>query len=279
MNKTEQMTITHASLFSGIGGFDLAADIMGWENRFWCEINPFCQTILKYHFPYAKEYSDIRNADFSTWRGQIDVLSGGFPCQPFSLAGKRRGTSDERHLWPEMLGAIRQIRPRWVVGENVYGIVNWNDGLVFKQVCIDLESEGFEVQPVVLPACGVNAPHQRSRTFFVAYADNARLQRCENQRGLGESRQEIFQQSGRLFCSDRQIISTQPLICGNDDEFSQWLDSETVFEGEKPSRRANAFSHWRTESIKAYGNAVVPPLVVQIFKTIDLFEKLYGVKK
>ncbi|MDR2883404.1 MAG: DNA cytosine methyltransferase [Alistipes sp.] len=165
----------HASLFSGIGGFDLAARWMGWENVFHSEIDPFCLTILKHNFPDAITYTDIRNTDFTPWRDRIDVLSGGFPCQPFSQAGKRKGTADDRHLWPEMLRAIREIEPRWVVGENVLGITNWNGGMVFEQVCADLEAEGYSVQPTVLPACGAGAPHQRYRTWFVAHRNDDQL--------------------------------------------------------------------------------------------------------
>lgn len=160
--------MTHASLFSGIGGFDLAAEWAGWTNAFNCEIDPFCRKVLKYHFPNAEQYEDIRTTDFTVWKDRIDVLTGGFPCQPFSLAGKRRGTEDDRYLWPAMLDVIRTVRPRWVVGENVYGIVNWSEGLVFEQVCADLEAAGYEVQPYIIPACGVGAPHRRDRCWFVA---------------------------------------------------------------------------------------------------------------
>lgn len=165
----------HGSLFSGLGGFDLAASWVGWDNTFHSDIDPFCLSILKHHFPNATTYSDIRGTDFMPWRNRIDVLSGGFPCQPFSQAGKRKGTSDDRHLWPEMLRAIREIRPRWVVGENVLGITNWNGGMVFEQVCADLETENYSVQPFVLPACGANAPHQRYRTWFVAHRNDDQL--------------------------------------------------------------------------------------------------------
>lgn len=158
--------MTHASLFSGIGGFDLAAELSGWNNNFWCEIEPFCQKILKYYFPTSKGYEDIKTTDFRIWRGKIDVLTGGFPCQPFSNAGKRKGTEDNRYLWPEMLRAIREIQPGWIVGENVFGIVNWSQGMVFEQVCVDLEDEGYEVQPFVLPAAGVNAPHKKGKSIF-----------------------------------------------------------------------------------------------------------------
>lgn len=98
------------------------------------------------------------------------MLTGGFPCQPFSLAGKRKGTEDDRYLWPEMLRVIRTVRPRWVVGENVFGIVNWSEGMVFDKVCSDLEAAGYEVQPYIIPACGVGAPHRRDRCWFVAHA-------------------------------------------------------------------------------------------------------------
>lgn len=175
----KEVILTHASLFSGIGGFDLAAEWAGMVNIFNCEIDGFCRQVLKYHFPYAKQYTDIRQTDFSIWRGRIDVLSGGFPCQPFSIAGQRRGTEDDRYLWPEMLRTIREIHPRYVVGENVLGIVNWSDGLVFEQVCVDLETEGYQVQPCILPACSVDAPHQRYRTWFVAHAiENTFGSRC-----------------------------------------------------------------------------------------------------
>lgn len=162
--------MTHASLFSGIGGFDIAAEWAGWDNVFNCEIADFPRKVLNYHFPNAVQYDDIKSTDFTVWRGRVDVLTGGFPCQPFSTAGKRKGTEDDRYLWPEMLRAIREIRPRWVVGENVLGIVNWNRGMVFEQVHVDLETEGYEVQAFVLPACSVGAPHRRDRTWFVAHA-------------------------------------------------------------------------------------------------------------
>ncbi len=133
--KGEEMTkITHASLFSGIGGFDLAAEIVGFKNLFTCEKDEFCNKILKYYWPNIEHYGDIKTTDFTIWRGKIDILTGGFPCQPFSLAGKRKGTEDDRHLWPEMLRAISEIQPGFIIGENVYGIVNW-DGDLYSTRC------------------------------------------------------------------------------------------------------------------------------------------------
>lgn len=162
--------MNHGSLFSGIGGFDLAAEWAGWQNKFHCEWNEFGQRVLKHYWPNATSYGDITKTDFTIWRGRIDVLTGGFPCQPYSMAGKRLGKEDERHLWPEMLRAIREIQPRYVVGENVPGLINWNGGMVFDEVQSDLEAAGYEVIPFILPAASVNAPHRRERVWFVAYS-------------------------------------------------------------------------------------------------------------
>ena len=164
----------HGSLFSGIGGFDLAAEWMGWENIFHCEIAEFPRKILKYHFPKSICYEDIKKTDFTKHRGEIDIISGGFPCQPYSNAGKRRGKDDDRHLWPEMLRVIREIQPRFVVGENVSGLLSWNNGMVFHEIITDLENEGYETQAFLIPACATNAPHRRDRIWFVAHANNAR---------------------------------------------------------------------------------------------------------
>lgn len=158
-------------LFAGIGGFALAERWMGWETKVCVEIDPYCQRILKHHFPKSEIHGDIKTFDGTKYRGTIDLITGGFPCQPFSSAGKRKGTSDDRYLWPEMLRVIREVAPRWIVGENVRGLVNWSGGLVFEQVCADLEAEGYEVQPFILPACGVNAPHRRDRIWFVAHSN------------------------------------------------------------------------------------------------------------
>lgn len=173
------------TLFSGVGGPELAAEWMGWENKFHCEINPFGRRILNYYWPKSKSYEDITKTDFTIWRGRTDVLTGGFPCQPYSVAGKGKGTDDNRHLWPEYLRAIREIQPRWVVGENVSGLVSWSKGLVFEQIQIDLENEGYEVIPVLLPAASVDAPHKRERIFFIAFSSD---KRCGNRSSNREKR-------------------------------------------------------------------------------------------
>ena len=332
----------HASLFSGIGGFDLAAEWLGFRNAFHCEINPFCERILKYHFPDAEHYTDISKTDFTPWRGKIDILSGGFPCQPFSLAGQRKGAEDDRYLWPQMLRAIREIRPAWVVGENVAGILtmvqpgkevevgrstslfgeDYTDEEMHRQyvvetVCADLEREGYSVRPFVIPACAVGAPHRRDRVWFVAHrtdagSENMRKERKDGVHGLGsvtdsyeyrsaaqekgegtergrrrniplpEERRNPPQRADGLLGLPGTAANTtgkglqggmppyaelpaecfadfptQSPVCGRDDGLPFDVDRLTI-----------SFPRWRQESIKAYGNAIVPQLAYEIFKAI-----------
>lgn len=356
--------MNHIGLFEGIGGFSLAARWMGWETIAWCEWNEFAQKVLKHHFPKAKPHGDITKTDFTIYRRQCDVLTGGFPCQPYSIAGKRKGKADDRHLWPEMLRAIKEIQPNWVVGENVFGLVNWDGGLVFNEVQTDLEAAGYEVFPYVLPAVSVNAPHRRDRVWFVAFKDTGRngcgngeydkqiskrnewefstggkerLFTCEaiqnnnntncdgcdqcngnNEKHTsegGEYEQRNIEQMGDYYAANSKSESsrgelqqrqrqmefrgcnskgnvtnpngiglwgqgngfgesrffsetntpnnwknfpTQSPICSGDDGLSARLDSIT-------------FPKWRNESIKAAGNAIVPQVAYQIFKTIKLY--------
>ena len=266
--------MTHASLFSGIGGFDLAADWTGWKNLFNCEKDPFCRQILNYYWPQAISYEDIKTTDFKPHREAIDVLTGGFPCQPFSTAGKRAGADDDRYLWPEMLRAIREIHPRVIVAENVPGLLTIGQGLVFEQVCTDLEGEGYEVQPFIIPACGVNAPHRRDRVWFVAYSDHIRCKRLFNADGGKGSQCDDKQFSGcdRAGHDGWQRFPTQSPVCSGNDGLPVELVSFAVRSGrgrrtltEKETR-----NRLRNESLKAYGNAVVPQVVFQIFKAIEI---------
>src|SRR3990172_3735236 len=161
--------ITVGSLFSGIGGFDLGLERAGFKIKWQVEINEWCQKILTKHWPNVSKYRDIRGVGIHNLE-TVDLICGGFPCQPFSTAGKRKGKEDDRHLWPEMLRVISELQPRWVIGENVAGFVSM--GL---DDCIsDLENQGYEVQTFIIPACALNAPHRRDRVWIVA---NARLLR------------------------------------------------------------------------------------------------------
>lgn len=325
--------LTHGSLFSGIGGFDLAAEWMGWTNVFHCEINEFCTRILNHHFPNAEHYADITKTDFTPWRGRIDVLSGGFPCQPFSLAGQRKGAGDDRYLWPQMLRAIREIQPSWVVGENVAGILTMvqpgeevevgsqtslfgeadrkrvllRQEYVVETICRDLGSEGYSVQPFLIPACAVGAPHRRDRIWFVARLaanpDGDRCTPCAASGRIEESRREhLPQQEERGNEAERlDGLDGFPWTSsdtngkrrgnGNGQRPQGWKEPDgrvetlrgpsawTDFPTQSPVRSGDdgisggldgiTFPKWRQESIKAYGNAVVPQVVYEIFKAIQ----------
>ena len=157
--------MTFGSLFAGIGGFDLGLERAGMECKWQVEIDPFCLKVLEKHWPGVKRYGNVKTVGKHNLE-PVDLICGGFPCQPFSVAGKRGGREDNRYLWPEMLRVISEVRPTWVIGENVAGIVN----MALDQVCSDLEGEGYEVQPFIIPACAVNAPHRRDRVWIVAHA-------------------------------------------------------------------------------------------------------------
>jgi len=331
----------HGSLFSGIGGFDLAAEWMGWENVFHCEWMEFPRKVLEYHFPNADSLIDICKTDFKKYANKIDILTGGFPCQPFSTAGKRKGTDDERYLWHEMLRAIQEIKPTYVIAENVFGITNIDGGLVFEQVCVDLENEGYEVQPFIIPAASKNAPHRRDRVWFVAYSNGSKSQ---YNRGTNiEKEREIWRnETSNVFgelCGDGNATDTNGIryrggnIKSKTDKFKEWkmdkneqqhwngiwgkvegcswnatnpnrirqesrkvkitsnLSSTYRFKQFSKSNNWSkfptqspicggddglptemdgiTFSKWRAESIKGYGNAIVPQVAYEIFKQLE----------
>lgn len=157
--------MTVGSLFSGIGGFDLGLERAGMTIKWQVEIDDFCNKVLEKHWPDVKRYRDIKAIGGEELE-PVDVICGGFPCQPFSAAGKRRSKEDDRYLWPEMLRIIRAVRPNWIIGENVAGIVN----LALDDVLSDLENEGYSCQSFIIPACAVNAPHRRDRVWIAARA-------------------------------------------------------------------------------------------------------------
>ena len=260
----------HISLFTGIGGFELAAQrVWGdeYEPVLFCEMDKFCQKVLKKHWPEVPIEEDVRNVGIVTNAtserlpkrerqagkisearkrsepknssrrngniGIVDLITGGFPCQPFSQAGKRDGRSDNRYLWPEMLRVIRAFKPAWVVAENVRGLLSIEDGVVFEQVCTDLEDAGYEVQPFVIPAVAVDAHHRRDRVWFVAYSG------ADGRRGRNKS------ERGRC---DRR---------GG----SEWLPEPDV------GRVANGVPN-RVDRLKSLGNAIVPQVAEQIFRAV-----------
>lgn len=283
--------MNHASLFSGIGGFDLAAQWMRWNNIFQVEKDEWCQGVLAKHFPNTDRHLDIRGFNGKKYKGSIDVISGGFPCQPFSVAGKQKGKNDDRYLWPEMLRVIREIQPTWVVGENVPGIVS----LALDTVLADLEVEGYAVQAFIIPACAINAVHKRDRVWILANAKhnvsltttNGRPIR-DNARTGAERSNQLQQSQGTGFVSNttseqsqsndvRETWATQqikprrrdfqkprltwpvsqPTIRRGDDGVSYRLDDSRLI---TPKQRTN--------SLKQLGNSVVPQLVYEIFRMI-----------
>ena len=398
--------------------------MLGWENLFHCEINPFGRQVLDYWYPNSKSYEDITTTDFTEWRGRVDVLTGGFPCQPFSYAGRRRGAEDDRYLWPSMYRAIDEIQPTWVVAENVAGILTMveqgevskvagsatlfdafddlrgrfelRETFTLQRICTDLESHGYAVQPVLVPACAVGAPHRRDRVFIVARrmaadSEHVRLQHdagrgkqtadtktqsgggqdvlseqiqriatvskgkcptetevrpiadtadgrvsgfdthgeqcdegiarqsqqdCEpcasgnpqgrhedDGRGIGTGTLDVVpdtdsigRRSGRL-CGDSQGHGqtenglSEALCCGHIDPDGRERQSDVCgerwrcFPSVSPVHRGNdglpfdvdrltlSFGKWRTEALKAYGNAIVPQVMYEIFRAIEIVEQ------
>lgn len=358
--------ITHGSTFSGIGAPEVAAEMLGWENVFHCEINAFGRKVLNYYFPNAESYEDITKTDFIKWRDKVTVLTGGFPCQPFSYAGKRRGSEDDRYLWPFMLRCIEQVRPRWFVGENVAGITTMEfpstptevgeeadlfgdnktiyelrQQLVLSEIIESLVGVGYSVQPFIIPACSVNAPHRRDRVFIVAHrltedtdsmggesraneiladqqrqrdtksASNAMLTTnppSQRRRERTKQVQSKLADGAEPFGNGRERTSTDTesgTIQAERDGHAQhhtatekqhgrcdWQSGADLlpenrwrtFPSVSPVYRANdglpfpvdhltiPFSEWKRESLKAYGNAIVPQVMYEIFRIIDIIE-------
>ena len=329
--------MTHASLFSGIGGAEIAATWMGWRNLFHCEINPFGRKVLEYWYPNSTSYEDITKTDFSEWRGRVDVLTAGFPCQPFSVAGQRKGADDDRYLWPQVVRAVHEIRPAWVVGENVAGILTMvqpgeevevgsgsalfgenhlyrtEQQYVLETVCQDLEREGYSVQPFVIPACAVGAPHRRDRVWIVARriasdTDEHRHTSCRPCEGTERSgRGYIPQQEEwgntsqrpdrlpglsrdashasrtgweKLHASPEPVRQGHPAgMCREELPADRWAGFPTqppVCNGDDGLSLGLAgitLPKWRAESIKALGNAIVPQVMYEIFRAIEKNDK------
>lgn len=339
--------LRHGSLFSGIGGFDIAASWMGWQNVFSCEKDPFCRTVLKHYWPNTTHYEDIYDFRAAHYRGHIDIISGGFPCQPFSQAGRRKGAKDNRYLFPETIRIVKEARPEWIVLENVTGLftILEPDSLsemeikavelfcqdseqpatstiirlqrrVIGSIISEIGSAGYVLPtledgtPIVLciPAAAVGAPHQRDRVWFVAHADGHRDKQYKNNDGTGTGQttakgqeeragqrrsglldgfsgvprpdlpmepsrgnnQEDAQRNTEAFAKSAADSGadrwhdiplwagwpSEPPFCVRDDGLSERLDGIT-------------FPAWRAESIKAYGNAIVPQVALEIFRAIQ----------
>jgi len=263
-------------LFSGIGGFSLAAQ-WAWGDNLeivsLCEINKFCQIVLRKHWPDVPIINDVRDVNAEIIRifsqgNDIDVLTGGFPCQPFSCAGKRKGKGDDRFLWPEMFRIIKEIRPRWVVAENVAGIVR----MALDDCLSDLESEGYSTQAVIIPACAVNAPHRRDRVWIVAHdskligwteqkSKRQRIKTSNSSQDVADSNSKYKQE---LFGRNQLGNEIKKISFGwrNAPDRRQWESEPDV------GRVAHGVPN-RVDRLKSLGNAIVPQVAYRIFKLIQ----------
>lgn len=243
------------SLFSGIGGLDIAAEWAGFKTVAFCEQNLFCKKVLTKQWPGVKIYDDVRTINTEELP-KIDLIHGGYPCQPFSVAGNQRGTEDERHLWPHMLRVVCNVRPQWVVAENVKGHI----ALGLDDVIDDLEGAGYTARPFVIPACAVGANHTRERVFIVAYSaghgryGSARSGGDGSANGDGEERtqQDWNAERCRSIRADMERRSH---------EAWRWRAEPGI-------RRVADGVPNRMDRLRALGNAVVPQQAYPIFAAI-----------
>lgn len=256
------MEIRVLDLFSGIGGFSLGLERAGpFRTVAFCEREPFCQAVLKKHWPSIPIYDDVRTIPTDRL-GRIDLICGGFPCQPWSVAGQRRGAEDDRDLWPFMASLIEKLRPRWVIGENVRGFINEPLGL--KRSLSDLESIGYQTTPFVIPACAVDAKHRRDRVWIIAHPNS----NSESDGSINEgtrSRELVPDAtSTRLERTEREKFKGERkgFASSSYSEQSNWWQSEPAV-----GRVANGIPR-RVDRLKSLGNAVVPQVVEQIGKAI-----------
>ena len=194
----------HGSLFSGIGGFDIAAQWVGWNNIFQVEKDDWCRRVLAKNFPKTERFADIKNFTGHEYTNRIDVISGGFPCQPFSVAGQRKGKDDDRYLWEEMLRVITTIKPTYVVGENVTGII----GMALDTVLSDLEAQDYTTETFIIPACSKNAWHRRDRVWIIAYANGVRRKDEQKENG------QLIHNRNRIDKTEKQVREQQQCRTG-----------------------------------------------------------------
>jgi len=262
-------------LFSGIGGFHLAAEWV-WGDDLevvaHCEIDKFCQKVLKKHWPDIPIIEDIRGLNGKEY-GTIDLITGGFPCQPYSVAGKRKGKEDDRNLWPEMFRVISEVRPAWIIGENVANLQNF---LEFEHICTDLESIEYEVQPLIIPAAGVGARHRRDRIWILAYSKRDGWRRRNN--GNEKRQKGTLQIKGSCTGYKSKLLA---------DTTEQGLEGE-ITKGKLPGEQSGlsakcGWQYWSTEPnvgrvahgisarvdrLKSLGNAIVPQVAAVIMQAI-----------
>jgi DNA (cytosine-5)-methyltransferase 1 len=282
------MKLKLLDLFSGIGGFSLGLESTGFfETIAFVEKDKFCRKVLQKNFNNIPIEEDIRNVRGTNYAA--DIITGGFPCQPFSVAGKRKGTADDRYLWDETIRVVAECKPRWFIGENVEGLININNGMVLRQVQTDLEDQGFQVQCIVIPASGIGAWHQRKRVWIIA---NSSSQRSSSQ-SIGEHRELDKEIRGKKetrnqstlctssSCSDvpntnnngsyrsqgnatKQSCNKQEdRLSFRDDKQQTWWQTQSKFCG-VPNGISFELDKDRSGRIKSLGNSIVPQIARQI---------------
>ena len=284
--------MNHLDLFSGIGGFSLALERVGFKTIGFCEIDPYCRLLLQKHWKGVTIHNDIKKLEAKDISKPVDILTGGFPCQPYSVAGKQKGTDDNRYLWPDMFRIIKEVKPTFVIAENVRGIINIQNGMVFETVCSDLEAEGFEVQSFIIPAAGVGAPHKRERVWIVGYSKHngsltSKIERRNTEtstrtqegtnttlepKGTSGSRNNVTMENTRRKLYERPSVGEK-----NEDETrkeitDQHQRSSSTSWGSWQSepnvgRVANGVPQ-RAHRLRGLGNAIVPQIAEEIGKAI-----------
>lgn len=268
------MKVVHYDIFAGIGGFSLAADwAFGQDNvrHIFCEIDPFCRAILAIHWSGTEIHGDIRDLieeirrNPDGWRKHkndgVSILTAGFPCQPFSVGGKRLGRADSRYLWNELFEVIELLRPQWLILENVPGILTIEGGMVWEEICTALEGTGYATQTLVIPALAVGAPHLRKRVWLIAHAESEGLER-ENATRSGVTSRWAGECDRSVWQRDWREVALERCNGGVDDGLPGRMDGITI----SPTQH-------RKERMKALGNAIVPQVAYHLFLAIRYAEE------
>jgi DNA (cytosine-5)-methyltransferase 1 len=264
-------------LFSGIGGFSLGLESTGFFKTIcFVEKDKFCQKVLQKNFPNIPIEDEVRNVKGEKYAAE--VVTGGFPCQPFSVAGKRKGTDDDRYLWDETIRIVSEQKCKWFIGENVEGIINIQDGMVFRQIHDDLESEGFEVQSLIIPASGVGAWHQRKRVWIIANSNNDgsyRQKRNETKSSSYQSKEWLFVGNNKQDVWNTESTRRESSSMGpGKREFgrasswgkqceSNWWKAQSKLCG-VPNGVSFELDKDRKDRIKSLGNSIVPQIAREI---------------
>jgi DNA (cytosine-5)-methyltransferase 1 len=288
LSYNEIMKLKHLDLFSGIGGFSLGLEATGgFETKAFCDIEEYPRQVLQKHWPHVKQYEDIKELNYERLKADgidsIDIITGGYPCQPFSIAGRQKGEQDPRHLWPEYFRLVKELRPTWVIGENVSGHIK----LGLDTVIEDLESEDYSVRPFSISASSIGANHQRERIWILAHSRRSQWPRAELR---GENENETRKENANQFERSSSTSSTD-VANTNDERLQRQWQSRNQFTPRFNSSRESSeegqgtvgqgwwesepnmgrVAHGipkRVDRLKSLGNSLVPQIPYYIGKTI-----------